>query len=132
MKFPTFTLILKVFQYMGIFLKTSLTSNYEIWKDKRQVDELSFKRSLVDERKLGLELWSLLLKLTPMEDALVDYTHLYCKLLYMSQIYCISNQIYNVKASEWLMHKLAGAFWQSYFQKVISIDLFNMYIHQIT
>lgn len=30
------------------------------------------------------------------------------------------------------MHKLAGAFWQSYFQKVISFDLFNMYIHQIT
>lgn len=32
------------------------------------------------------------------------------------------------------MHKLAGALWQFYFQKVISIsfDLFNMYIHQIT
>lgn len=75
MKFPTFTFIFKVFQYRGIFRKTSLTSNYEILKDKRQVDELSFKRSLVDERKSGLELWSLLLKLTPMKDALVDYTH---------------------------------------------------------
>lgn len=75
MKFPTFTFILKVFQYRGIFRKTSLTSNYEILKDKRQVDELSFKRSLVDERKLGLELWSLILTLTPMKDALVDYTH---------------------------------------------------------
>lgn len=30
------------------------------------------------------------------------------------------------------MHKLAGALWQFYFQKVISFDLFNMYIHQIT
>lgn len=75
MKFPTFTFILKVFQNRGIFRKTSLTSNYEILKDKRQVDGLSFKRSLVDERKLGLELWSLMLTLTPMKDALVDYTH---------------------------------------------------------
>lgn len=60
---------------MGIFLKTSLTSNYEILKDKRHVDELSFKRSLFDERKIGLELGSLIFTLTPMKDPLVDYTH---------------------------------------------------------
>ena len=56
--------------------KTNLTSNHEILTGKRQFDELSFKRSLVAERKLGPELWTITLTLPPMENALVDYTHI--------------------------------------------------------
>lgn len=53
-------------------LKTNLTSHHEILTGKRQFDELSFKRSLVAERKLGPELWTITLTLPPMENALVD------------------------------------------------------------
>lgn len=48
-----------VFQYsrkMSAKKKTNLNSHHNILSGERQFDELSFKRSLVGERKLGHEL----------------------------------------------------------------------------
>lgn len=79
MPFPYTTLYL-FFNFQSFFCqKTIMTSHHKIITRGRQSDELSFKGSLVAEI-WAPELLTLMLTLPPMENELVDYTHIgYCQ-----------------------------------------------------
>lgn len=63
-----------------------MTSHHKIITRGRQSDKLSFKGSLVAERKLELELGILILTLLPLENAFVDFTHI---IRYIPSLYFI-------------------------------------------
>lgn len=76
-KFPTF--IVRVHNTAKFCRKKNLTSHQEILIRERKFDGLSFKGSLVAEI-WAPELLTLMLTLPPMENELVDYTHIgYCQ-----------------------------------------------------
>lgn len=63
-----------------------MTSHHKIITQGRQSDDLSFKGSLVAERKLEPELGILMLTLLPSENAFVDFTHI---IRYIPSLYFI-------------------------------------------
>lgn len=70
--YTTCSLIFRVF----FCQKTIMTSHHKIITRGRQSDDLSFKGSLVAERKVEPELGILMLTLLPSENAFVDFTHI--------------------------------------------------------
>lgn len=77
--------------------KTNLNSHYKIFSGERQFDELSFKRSLVGERKIWPELWNLTLtsaygkcisKLYPFPNLFLVLKMWYCFLFYFYLLMC--------------------------------------------
>lgn len=75
------------FNFQSFFCqKTIMTSHHKIITRGRQSDKLSFKGSLVAERKLELELGILILTLLPLENAFVDFTHI---IRYIPSLYSI-------------------------------------------
>lgn len=80
--YTTCSLIFRVF----FCQKTIMTSHHKIITRGRQSDDLSFKGSLVAERKVEPELGILMLTLLPSENAFVDFTHI---IRYIQSLYFI-------------------------------------------
>lgn len=134
--YTTCSLIFRVF-----FAKKQLW-HHKIITRGRQSDDLSFKGSLVAERKVQPELGILMLTLLPSENAFVDFTHIirYIQSLYFI-IEILTVVLHNYTKYHWNKTNLLKMFYiriavkkklKSFIYRIFSASLFRNFVNDST